>query len=183
MTLDSSALIAILFAEPGYLRLVDRILEADHVRLGAPTLAETSVVFVGRKGARSAESVDGLIQELAVTIVPFGVAEWRVAADAFRRFGRGRHAAPVAHPRTVGQEPCVVSLHRVMRAKVVDVRCIPAMQGVTRDITSSAGERFRNHIELIATDERIRGRWGRRRRRGQKHSIQSERQRPGRWRR
>jgi len=23
----------------------------------------------------------------------FGEAEWRVAADAFRRFGRGRHAA------------------------------------------------------------------------------------------
>jgi ribonuclease VapC len=93
MTLDSSALIAILFAEPGYLRLVDRILEADHVRVGAPTLVETSLVFAGRKGARSAESVEGLVRELAVTIVPFGEAEWRAAADAFRRFGRGRHAA------------------------------------------------------------------------------------------
>ena len=93
MTLDSSALIAILFAEPGYLSLVDRILEADHVRVGAPTLVETSLVFAGRKGARSAESVEGLVRELAVTIVPFGEAEWRVAADAFRRFGRGRHAA------------------------------------------------------------------------------------------
>ncbi len=93
MTLDSSALIAILFAEPGYLALVDRILEADHVRVGAPTLVETSLVFAGRKGARSAESVEGLVRELAVTISPFGEAEWRVAADAFRRFGRGRHAA------------------------------------------------------------------------------------------
>ena len=36
MTLDSSALIAILFAEPGYLELVDRILAAEHVRIGAP---------------------------------------------------------------------------------------------------------------------------------------------------
>lgn len=54
MTLDSSALIAILFAEPGYLALVDRILEADHVRVGAPTLVESSLVFAGRKGARSA---------------------------------------------------------------------------------------------------------------------------------
>ncbi len=93
MTLDSSALIAILFAEPGFLGLVDRILEADHVRVGAPTLVETSLVFAGRKGARSAESVEGLVRELAVTVVPFGEAEWRVAADAFRRFGRGRHAA------------------------------------------------------------------------------------------
>jgi ribonuclease VapC len=93
MTLDSSALIAILFAEPGYLGLVDRILEADHVRVGAPTLVETSLVFAGRKGARSAEAVEGLVRELAVTVVPFGEAEWRVAADAFRRFGRGRHSA------------------------------------------------------------------------------------------
>ena len=93
MTLDSSALIAILFAEPGYLHLVDRILAADHVRVGAPTLVESGLVFAGRRGARSAESVEGLVRELAVTIVPFGEAEWRVAVDAFRRFGRGRHAA------------------------------------------------------------------------------------------
>jgi len=32
MTLDSSALIAILFAEPKYLDLVDRILDASHIR-------------------------------------------------------------------------------------------------------------------------------------------------------
>jgi ribonuclease VapC len=93
MTLDSSALVAILFAEPGYLDLVDRILESDHVRVGAPTLAEASLVFTGRRGARSAASVEGLIRELGVTIVPFGEAEWRAAVDAFRRFGRGRHAA------------------------------------------------------------------------------------------
>ena len=50
MTLDSSALIAILFAEPGYLELVDRILEADHMRVGAPTLVETALVLLGRRG-------------------------------------------------------------------------------------------------------------------------------------
>lgn len=93
MTLDSSVLIAMLFAEPGFLGLVDRVLEADHVRVGAPTLVETSMVFEGRQGARSAESVQGLVRELAASVVPFGEAEWRVAAVAFRRFGRGRHAA------------------------------------------------------------------------------------------
>lgn len=93
MTLDSSALVAILFAEPGYLDLIDRILAADHVRVGAPTLVETSLVFAGRRGTRGAESVDGLIRELGVTVVPFGEPEWRVATEAFRRFGRGRHAA------------------------------------------------------------------------------------------
>ncbi len=93
MTLDSSALVAILFAEPGYLDLVDRILEADHVRVGAPTLVEAGMVFTGRRGARSAESVEGLVRELNVTVVQFGEAEWLLAMEAFRRFGRGRHAA------------------------------------------------------------------------------------------
>lgn len=49
MTLDSSVLVAILFAESGHLDLVDRILEADHVRIGAPTLIEASLVMSGRR--------------------------------------------------------------------------------------------------------------------------------------
>ena len=93
MTLDSSAIIAILFAEPGYLHLVDRILAADHVRVGAPTVVETGLVFAGRGAARGGESVGGLLTELGVTVVSFGEAEARLATDAFQRFGRGRHPA------------------------------------------------------------------------------------------
>ena len=93
MTLDSSVLIAVLFGESGHLDLIDRILEADHVRVGAPTLAETSLVFAGRRRTRNAAEVEELVRELAITIVPFGEAEWRVAVDAFVRYGRGRHKA------------------------------------------------------------------------------------------
>ena len=93
MTLDSSALIAVLFAEPGYLDLVDRIIEADHVRIGAPTLVESSMVFAGRRGAPAQGEIEGLVRELAITVAPFGEAEWRAAVDALWRFGRGRHAA------------------------------------------------------------------------------------------
>jgi ribonuclease VapC len=93
MTVDSSALVAVLFGEPGYLDLIDRILAADHVRVGAPTLAETSLVFVGRRKEPGAGEVVELIKELGITVVPFGEPEWRVAVDAFSRFGRGRHKA------------------------------------------------------------------------------------------
>ena len=93
MTLDSSAIVAILFAEVGYLDLVDRILAVDHVRVGAPTVVEASLVFAGRGAARSTESVSGLLAELGVTVVSFGEAEARVATGAFQRFGRGRHPA------------------------------------------------------------------------------------------
>lgn len=93
MTLDTSALVAVLFSEPGYLALVDRMLEADVLRVGAPTLVETSLVFAGRRGLPTGREIDDLVKELAVAVVPFGQAEWHLAADAFDRYGRGRHRA------------------------------------------------------------------------------------------
>lgn len=93
MTVDSSALVAILFAEPGYLDLVDAILEADVVRIGAPTLVETGMVLAGRRGSPVGGELAGLVQELGITIVPFGQAEWQRAVDASNRYGRGRHKA------------------------------------------------------------------------------------------
>lgn len=93
MTLDSSALVAILFAEPNHLDLVDRILEADSVRVGAPTLVETSMVFVARRGSGTGREVDELVKELGITIVPFGEPEWHAATAAFHKYGRGRHRA------------------------------------------------------------------------------------------
>ncbi|MGE0813289.1 MAG: type II toxin-antitoxin system VapC family toxin [Vicinamibacterales bacterium] len=92
MTLDTSALIAVLFAEPGYLGLVDRILQAETVRVGAPTLVEAGMVLAGRRG-RPGPELDDLVKELAITVVPFGEAEWHRAAHAFATFGRGRHRA------------------------------------------------------------------------------------------
>ena len=95
MTLDSSALVALLFAEPGYLDLVDRILDAGHVRVSAPTLVETSLVLAGRRRAKAAGEVEGLVKELAITVVSFCEAEWRVAIDAFLKYG----GLPVSYAR------------------------------------------------------------------------------------
>ncbi len=93
MTLDSSVLIAILFAEPGYLDLVDRILCEDTVRISAPSVVEASLVLAGRRRSPAAGEMGALLNELGVTVVPFGEHESRVAVDAFLRYGRGRHRA------------------------------------------------------------------------------------------
>ena len=93
MTVDTSALIAILFSEPGYLTLVDFILEADTVRVGAPTLTEASLVAAGRRSKASLREVEALTRELGIIVAPFGEEEARVAAAAFQRYGRGRHKA------------------------------------------------------------------------------------------
>jgi ribonuclease VapC len=93
VTLDSSALVAIIFAEAGYLDLVDRVLESDHARIGAPTLTETSIVVAARTRKAMAGVVEGLVEEMGIAVVPFGESEWRAARDAYLRFGRGRHPA------------------------------------------------------------------------------------------
>src|SRR5688572_23955226 len=93
MTLDTSALVAILTSESGALDLVDRILEADVVRVGTPTLVETAAVLAHRQSASAVASLRHLVDELRITVVPFGPAEWEAAALAYERFGRGRHKA------------------------------------------------------------------------------------------
>lgn len=93
MTVDSSALIAVLFSEPGYLDLVDAMLQADTLRVGAPTLVETGMVLAGRRGSPAGRELDDLVRELGLTVVPFGEAEWHAALQAYGRFGRGRHRA------------------------------------------------------------------------------------------
>ena len=96
MTLDTSAIVAILFEEPGYLDLVDRILAADRVRVGTPTLVEAGLVIASRRRSQTLEKLEALLRELDVTIVPFGEREYRAALDAFLRFGRGRHKASLS---------------------------------------------------------------------------------------
>ena len=93
MTLDTSALVAILLSEAGALDLVDKILEADVVRVGTPTLVETAAVLAHRQRRPALPEVHGLIDELDVMVVPFGAAEWEAATLAYERFGRGRHKA------------------------------------------------------------------------------------------
>jgi len=93
VTIDSSALLAILLGEAGALDLVDVILEADTARVGAATLVETAIVLGNRRGKASMNVVVGLIEELGVTIVPFDATQMTIAVEAFERFGRGRHKA------------------------------------------------------------------------------------------
>jgi len=51
------------------------------------------MVLAGRRRTSAVGEVDALVQELGVTVVPFGEREWHAAVEAFPRFGRGRHAA------------------------------------------------------------------------------------------
>lgn len=93
MIVDTSAIIGIVFKEPGYENLIEKMASAKVLGIGTPTLAETGIVLSARLGAGAKSVLARLIQELGITAVPFGEDHWREAVNAYERFGRGRHPA------------------------------------------------------------------------------------------
>jgi ribonuclease VapC len=90
---DTSALVAITFAEPGYQDLIAKLTDAPSAGIGAPTLAETGLVLAARLGHDSRDLVVRLLDEFSIEEIPFGDRHWREAVDAYMRFGKGRHKA------------------------------------------------------------------------------------------
>lgn len=93
MVLDTSAVMAVLAAEPSAGRLIAAI-EADRVRLiSAATVVEVSLVLLGRYGEGGDLLFDQFLQRIEAEVVPVDAHQVALARDATRRFGRGRHAA------------------------------------------------------------------------------------------
>lgn len=93
MVIDTSALVAILSLEPEAARLAQAI-EADPTRLiSAATLLEVGIVMEARLGAAGGKELDLLVAKAGVVIEPLTADQASTAREAWRRFGKGRHAA------------------------------------------------------------------------------------------
>jgi ribonuclease VapC len=93
MILDSSAVIAVLREELGHERIAGKLDSAEVLAIGAPTVFETGMVTIGRFGEEGRALLSRFLEEWEVTVVPFDARHWRVAIDAFGRYGKGRHPA------------------------------------------------------------------------------------------
>jgi ribonuclease VapC len=93
MTLDSSAILAVLFRERGFESIVTRLLNTEVRTVDAPTLVETGIVLSAKLDSASQGLLDRFLQEFEVSTVSFGEPHRREACEAFLRFGRGRHPA------------------------------------------------------------------------------------------
>ena len=93
MIVDSSAIVAIVLREPGWEVLVAKLSAETMCAVGAPTLAEAGIVLTARLGKRAPGLLLRLVQEASLAIIPFTEDHWRVAVEAYARFGKGRHAA------------------------------------------------------------------------------------------
>jgi ribonuclease VapC len=93
MVVDTSALVAILLAEPDAAQFARALADASVRLLSAVSRVELSCVIEGRKGETARADVDLLLRNGGFEIVSVTPQQAEIAVDAFRRFGRGRHRA------------------------------------------------------------------------------------------
>ena len=93
MVLDTSALVALLLDEPEAEEFRTAV-EEDAIRLvSAATLLETALVIEARKGEPGGRELDALIHKAEIIVVAVDAEHVSEARRAYRRFGKGRHAA------------------------------------------------------------------------------------------
>lgn len=93
MILDTSALVAVLFEEPGFQELERKMLGTSVIAIGAPTLVETEMVTVRKYGEAAHLTIARLREKMDIAVISFRESHWETAVDAFIRFGKGRHPA------------------------------------------------------------------------------------------
>jgi ribonuclease VapC len=92
--LDSSAIVAILLKEEGAEELEAIVAAAPVLGVGAPTFVESLMVLSSRFGRElAARNLEGFLSRSDAVVVSFTEDHTRAAAEAFARFGKGRHRA------------------------------------------------------------------------------------------
>ncbi len=97
MVIDTSALLAILQDEPERRVFNEAIEAADRRLVSAATYVECSMILESRHGAEAVRDLDHFIARAQITIAPVDTEQARLARDAFRKYGKGRHRAGLNH--------------------------------------------------------------------------------------
>jgi ribonuclease VapC len=93
MVVDTSALLAILLAENDAGRFARAMEQADRCSLSAASYLEAALVIDNRGDAVAAREFDRLIRRAGIVIEPVSFDQARIARQAYRDFGKGRHPA------------------------------------------------------------------------------------------
>lgn len=93
MIIDTSAIMAIGNQEEGSDQLLAELIDADKLRISAASWVELGIVVDARDDPMVARRAENLLTELGVAIEPVTAEQAVLARQAYRDFGRGRHAA------------------------------------------------------------------------------------------
>ena len=92
IVVDTSVFVAAMRAEPEEERLTEALVAASQRAMSAGNYLECAMVALGRGLAAHAD-LDEWLSNRDIRIVPIDHLAAKLAADAFARFGKGRHRA------------------------------------------------------------------------------------------
>lgn len=93
IVVDTSAIVAIIEAEPEAPAFELALEQAQTKTVAAPSVIEAMMVLSRKRGADSANVVMGMLRAFEIQVVAFDEHFIPVAFNAFLRFGKGRHPA------------------------------------------------------------------------------------------
>ena len=91
--LDTSALVSVLYGEPGEEAFLNGFLRCDRLLICAGTLAEISVVLLYDHDQAGVDHLDDLLRRIGVEIIPMNGERMLFFRDGYTRFGKGRNPA------------------------------------------------------------------------------------------
>jgi ribonuclease VapC len=114
MVIDTSALVAILKAEPERTAMLEALAKADRRLVSAVTVLEAAMVLEGRYGLDAGVDLELFLFDARTEIVPLDSRQSQAAVRAWRKFGKGRHPAQL----NLG-DCCVYALAKVSHEPVL----------------------------------------------------------------
>ncbi len=93
MVLDTSAILAVLLAEPDSARFETAVAQTASVLVSAGTYLEAAIVVEARFGEAGGRELDELLRRWSVTIEPVDADQVDIGRRAYRAYGRGHHTA------------------------------------------------------------------------------------------
>ena len=89
MTVDTSAMVAIIRRETDAVRLTRALADASVTGFGAPTLLEAGIVLCGRVGEIGQHLLDQFVSDRHIIVIPFTAEHWRLQFGAFCASAKG----------------------------------------------------------------------------------------------
>jgi ribonuclease VapC len=93
MILDTSAVLAIVFGEPGFEIFVNAIAASPVCRISAASLVEASIVAESRIGDQGLRQCDSFFRASRISVEPVTEEQALLARQGYSDYGKGRHPA------------------------------------------------------------------------------------------
>jgi len=91
--IDTSAILAVLLAEPDAKHYATAIATASPRRMSAVALLEAAMVIESRGGTEAGLELDAFLRQAGVELMPVTREQTDAARRGWRRFGKGNHPA------------------------------------------------------------------------------------------